>query len=94
MLPQRQPSLGVGFRRDQIGDGFRLGEVQPPILHGPPRELACFGGPEARQLAQSRKQGGLHRSAAMYLKFRDILTRIGMWPAKKQHDSGVNPIIR
>src|SRR4029077_8344002 len=91
---QRQPSLRIRLRRDQIRDSFRLDKVQPPVLHSPPRELASLGRPEARQPAQSRKQGRLYRSAAMYLKFRDILARIGMWLPKKQHNSGVNPIIR
>jgi hypothetical protein len=46
-LFQRLKSLGLGFGIDQIGYALGLGQIEPAVLKGAPRELAGLCGTQA-----------------------------------------------
>ena len=77
-LLQRELALLVGFRRDQVGDGFGLGEVELAVLEGAARELAGLGQPAEAQLADRLQRAADHRAPAMQVQLGHGLAGLGV----------------
>ncbi len=72
-LIQGLAPLFRGFRRDQIGDGFGLGQVEPAIEEGAAGELPRLRRAQARDAAERRQHPLDHGRAPVQVEFHDIL---------------------
>ena len=69
---QRGSALAFGFRFEQVGQPFGLGQVDSAIGEGATGEFARLGGANAGQGKQRVENRSNHRSAAMALIFNNI----------------------
>ena len=85
-LGERLAALGLGLGRHQVGDAFRLREVEAAGLEGAPGELAGLGGAEPRRRCERVRERGDDRGAAMDVELRDILAggAGGAWKPERQ----------
>ena len=70
---QRRLALRFGLGLDQVGEPFRLGQVDAPVLERAAGEFARLGRPQAVDRRQRGEHRVDHRAAAMALKFNDYL---------------------
>ena len=75
-LGQRKRCLALCFRLglDQVSETLSLGQVYPSVLERPPGELTGLGQTEPWKFGQGCEHGIDDRTAAMALKFDDILS--------------------
>jgi hypothetical protein len=70
-----------------------LSQVQLAGLHGAAREFSRLGQAHAGQGRQAGEGGGRDRTASMYLKFHDILTRVRVRRLEAHDERRVDAII-
>jgi hypothetical protein len=68
-----QPSLGFGFRRDQVGKGLGLDQVELTVQERAAGELACLGVADAWKAGQRIEQSRYSCLAAMDLELGRVL---------------------
>ena len=72
-LGKRLPPLRRGLRRNQIGEAFDGGQIEPAVGEGAPAELARFRRPQPGKPAERRKHRRDHRAAAVDVQFDHVL---------------------
>ena len=83
-MPRRHRQRCLRPRLDDIHDGLRLREVEPPVEESALRELAAFRRPCPRLPRELQRLAQRHESAVA-LQLHNILHRIRM---RREHDEG------
>ena len=81
-LPIGLPALRLSFGADQIGKAFDGGEIEPAVLKGAARELACLRRPQALDATERAQRRGDHRTAAVQLQLGHILAGLAVRPGE------------
>ena len=85
-LAQRLARLCRGLGRDQIGQPFRGGEVDPPVQEGAPAELAGLGRTQSGQTGEGHEERCHHGASAMHLQLEHVLAGGARRSREPQHE--------
>ena len=83
--------LALGFGRQQIGQSFGFGKIDPAILERATGEFAGLGGARPLYLADRGQHSGDHRPPAMEVKFDQIFACCRLGPREPENQGLIEP---